>query len=159
MSQIPSNFTDGVFTITDGAAHSATLLLSNGDLAVTGIRPDGRATTKSESRGALVGLRKSARAYPQITVSAILACPLGDFEKQALGILGGFVSTSADIGDVPTNDFDFSFDYNAESRDITGDDLELLSLDYNEGDNSTISFTFEINGPMAVDGTTVITSR
>jgi len=159
MSAIPANFTDGAFTISDDAGNSATLLLSNGDLSVTGIKADGRATTKSESRGALVGLRKSARAYPQISVTAILSAPLGDFERLALGIIAGFTSTTADIGDVPTNNFDFSFDYNAESRDITGDDIELIGLDYTEGDNSSISFTFEINGPMLVDGETVISSR
>ena len=43
MSNIPANFTDGSFTITDdaGSPNSATLLMSQGDLSFSGLVPDG----------------------------------------------------------------------------------------------------------------------
>ena len=66
MSNIPANFTDGVFTITDDNSLSATLLMSNGDQALSGLVTYGRAQVVTESRGAVVGLRKGARAFPTI---------------------------------------------------------------------------------------------
>jgi hypothetical protein len=54
MSNIPANFTDGSFTITDDAANSATLLMSQGDLTVSGLVPDGRELVVSQSQGATV---------------------------------------------------------------------------------------------------------
>ena len=159
MSTIPSNFTDGVFTITDDNANSATLQCSNGDQALTGVVPNGRAVTASESRGALKGLRQAARAFPQLTVSAVLSAPADAFVLLATGLTGGFTSVAADIGDGVAVDFDMSFDYNAESRDYSGEDALLTGLDYNEGDPSNISFTFTIYGPLDVDGNAVIPLR
>jgi hypothetical protein len=159
MSNIPANFTDGVFTLTDDNSNSATLLMSQGDLSVGGLVPDGRELIVSQSRGATVGARKGARAYPTVSVSAILAGPSAAFNLLALGETAGFVSTTVDIGDYAACDFDFSFDYGAESRDITGEDAILTSIEITEGETSTIAFTFQIIGPMAVDGTDVVSAR
>jgi len=159
MSNIPANFTDGVFTITDDNSNSATLVMSQGDLSFAGLTPDGRELIVSQSRGATVGVRKGARAYPTISVSAILAGPSAAFQILALGETAGFTSTTVDLGDYAAVDFDFSFDYNAETRDITGEDAVLTAIEITEGETSTISFTFQIVGPVAFDGTTVVSAR
>ena len=159
MSTIPSSFIDGVFTITDDGGNSEILQCSNGDQALTGVMPNGRVVTPSESRGALCGLRQAARAFPQLPVSAILSAPASDFVKLALGLTAGFTSVAADIGDGVAVDFDMSFDYLAESRDYSGEDAVLTGLDYNEADPSNISFTFTIYGPMDIDGEAVIPLR
>ena len=48
MSNIPANFCDGVLTLTDDNANSATLLMSQGDLSFSGLVPDGRALIVSQ---------------------------------------------------------------------------------------------------------------
>lgn len=161
MSNIPANFTDGAFTITDDAAgpNSATLLLSQGDLSFSNLVPDGREAIVSQSRGATVGIRKGARSYPTISVSAILAGPSAAFQMLALGETVGFTSTTADLGDYAAVDFDFSFDFGAETRDITGEDAFLTAIEITEGETSTISFTFQIAGPVSFDGTAVVSAR
>jgi hypothetical protein len=161
VSNIPANFTDGSFTITDDAAgpNSATLLLSQGDLSFSNLVPDGREAIVSQSRGATVGIRKGARAYPTISVSAILAGPSAAFQILALGETAGFTSTTADLGDYAAVDFDFSFDFGAETRDITGEDAFLTAIEITEGETSTISFTFQIAGPVSFDGTAVVSAR
>lgn len=159
MSNINGNFTDGVFTLDDDGANSQTLLLSNGDWKLSGLVPGGRQIEVSETRGATTGLRQGPRAYPTITVSAKLAAPLADFQKLALGESSGFISTTADIGDARTNDGDFSCNYGAESRTFAFDDLLLTALEYSEGSPNTIAFTFQIIGPVVIDGVTVIDAR
>ncbi len=159
MSTIPSTFTDGVFTITDDNGNSATLTCSNGDQALTGVTPNGRTVAAYESRGHLCGLRQTTRAFPQLTVSAILSAPATDFVKLATGLTAGFTSVAVDIGDAVAIDLDHSFDYLAESRDYQGEDAVLTGLDYNEGDPSNISLTFTIYGPLTVDGETMIPLR
>lgn len=159
MSSIPANFRDGVLTVTDDNGNSATLLLSKGDQALTGITPEGAALVVSQSRGSVVGLRKGERTFPQLTVSAILAGPYDAFKQLVLGKTSGFVSVADDIGDYPCFDFDWSYDYDAETRDIDGDDVACLGIDFNEGEESTVSFTFQIHGPMNADGNAIISSR
>jgi hypothetical protein len=161
VSNIPANFTDGSFTITDdaGSPNSATLVMSQGDLSFSNLVPDGRELVVSQSRGATVGVRKGARAYPTISVSAILAGPSAAFQVLALGETAGFTSTTVDLGDYAANDFDFSFDYGAETRSITGDDAVLTSIEVTEGETSTISFSFQIVGPVVFDSETVVSSR
>lgn len=162
MSNIPANFTDGSFTITDdagGGPNSATLLMSQGDLSFSGLVPDGRELIVSQSRGATVGVRKGARAYPTISVSAILAGPSAAFQVLALGETAGFTSTTEDLGDYAAVDFDFSFDFGSETRSITGDDAVLTSLEITEGETSTISFSFQIVGPVSFDSEVVVSAR
>ena len=158
MSNIPANFTDGVFTLTDDNSNSATLVMSQGDLSFGGLVPDGRELIVSQSRGATVGARKGARAYPTLSVTAILAGPSAAFQILALGETAGFTSTTVAIGDYAACDFDFSFDYGAETRDITGDDAICTAIEITEGETSTISFTFQILGPVQFDGTDVVST-
>jgi len=156
MSNIPANFCDGVLTLTDDNANSATLLMSQGDLSFSGLVPDGRALIVSQSRGATVGARKGERTYPSISMTAILAGPGAAFQLLALGETAGFTSTTVAIGDYAANDLDFSFDYGAETRDITADDVICTELTITEGETSTIALTFQILGPVEFDGTSVI---
>ncbi len=159
MSLIPSSFVDGVLTLSDDGAHSEVLELAMGDMKLSGVTPDGRNIEISESRGAVVGLRKTTRAKPMLSMSAMLASPSAAFHRLALGKTSGFVSTSADIGDGLTNDLSFTFNYGAETRNITADDLLLRSWDVSEGPTSTISLNFEVIGPLELDGVSIIPSR
>lgn len=159
MSLIPSSFSDGVLTITDDGGNSATLQLSQGDTAVSGLIDAGRTPTEVQSRGRFVGLRKGARVAPTITINAILSSPSDNFHKLMLGKTAGFVSTSADIGDVATVDGTFSFNYGAESRNLTFDDAYCSAFDIAEGDPSTVSITLTIVGPVEVDGVSIIAQR
>ncbi len=159
MSNIPANFTDGVLTISDDNGNSATLVCAQGDMSLSGLMAKGRQVTASESRGGLCGLRKAARAFPQLTFSAELNAPYGEFQALALGETIGFKSVTEDIGDADCVDFDFSFDYNAESRDITSEDLHFSDLTFTEGDPSTVSFTATVYGPLELDGNNIIPSR
>ncbi len=159
MSLIPSSFSDGVLTITDDGGNSATLQLSQGDQAVSGLIADGRTPTEVQSRGRFVGLRKGARVAPTLTINAILSSPSDAFHLLAWGKTAGFVSTSADIGDVATVDGAWTFNYGAETRRMDMDDMYLQSMDIAEGDPSTVSMTFGVIGPVEVDGVAVITQR
>lgn len=159
MSLIPSSFSDGVLTITDDAGNSATLQLSQGDTAVSGLIDAGRTPTEVQSRGRFVGLRKGARVAPTLTINAILSSPSDNFHKLMLGKTAGFVSTSADIGDVATVDGTFSFNYGAESRNLTFDDAYCSAFDIAEGDPSTVSITLTVVGPVEVDGVSIIAQR
>lgn len=159
MSLIPASFSDGVLTCTDDAGNSATLQLSQGDTAVSGLIDAGRTPTEVQSRGRFVGLRKGQRVAPTLTINAVLSSPSDPFIKLLLGKTAGFVSTSADIGDVATVDGTFSFNYGAESRNVTFDDAYVQSYDINEGDPSTISITLAIVGPVEVDGVSIIAQR
>lgn len=149
MSTINGNFVDGVFTITDNAAHSATLLLSEGDFSLGPIAQDGHEITVSQTRGAVSGARKAARVLPTITVTGKLSDPGDAFVKLAQGLTAGFVSVVADIGDAIGVDWDFSFDFGAEVRDYNGDDAILTEMTVSESDPSTIAFTFQLLGPIS----------
>ena len=159
MSSIPSNFTDGVLVLTDDGGHSATLALSMGDQKLSGLVPDGRALEVYESQGAIVGARKGARARPTFTVTAMLASPTADFHRLAMGTTSGFVSTTADIGDYKACDLSYTFNYGAESRGLTADDVVLTGWEVSAGSPSTVSLSFEILGPLELDGVSVIGSR
>ncbi len=159
MSNIPGNFTDGATTLTDDNSNSATLLMPNGDQSLTGLVPDGRAAEAYESQGALVGLRKGPRGFPQFTVTAIRAAGIDAFKRLALGITAGFTSTTAGIGDYPTCDLSHSYNYGAESRVLTAQDVALTGMEETAGSPDSVSYTFTIYGPLSIDGETVISSR
>ena len=159
MSLVPANFTDGTVTLSDDAGHSESLELSDGDTSISGLLPGGAAMGVYESQGHVIGARAEARAFPTITVKGTLAAPAADFHLLALGKTAGFVSTTADIGDYAANDLDFSFDYGAESRDITADDVVLTDISFEMGTPSTVSFSFQILGPLELDGTSIIDAR
>ena len=76
-----------------------------------------------------------------------------------MGKTSGYVSTTVDIGDMVAVDFDFSFDYNGETRSYSGEDMVLTSMEITEGEVSTITFEFTIYGPLLLDAVTVISAR
>jgi hypothetical protein len=163
MSAIVSNFTDGVITASDDAGHSATLTLSVGDFSLDGLMPDGRQVTVTESRGAVVGARKAARARPTFTMSATLSSPSAAFQMLVLGETSGFTSVLTSIGDAVGFDLAVSMNYGAESRSFAIQDAMCTGISIKEGDPSTISFSGEILGPVSVTGSegtfTLIASR
>tara|TARA_R110000868_G_scaffold58014_1_gene178948 strand:+ start:91 stop:582 length:492 start_codon:yes stop_codon:yes gene_type:complete len=152
MSTIPSNFADGVWTITDDAGHSATLALSAGDFTIGGLAPAGRTLTVTESRGAVVGARLAARAIPTFSGSATLSSPAAAFQMLALGETAGFTSVLATIGDGIGVNMAFSTNYGAESRSWAAEDAVFDTLEVKEGDPSTITYSGRILGPLSVTG-------
>jgi hypothetical protein len=152
VSAIPSNFADGVWTITDDAGHSATLALSAGDFAISGFAPSGRALTVTESRGAVVGARLAGRAIPTFSGSATLSSPAAPFQMLALGETAGFTSVLATIGDGIGVDMAFSANYGAESRSWAIQDAVFDTVEVKEQDPSTITYSGRILGPVSVTG-------
>jgi len=164
MSTVNANFCDGVFTITDDAAHSQTLNLSEGDLTITYDAQGGRQVTVSETRGAVTGVRRAARQIATISMTAKLADPGAPFQTLAMGQTAGYVSTVADLGDARGLDWSFSFPFGAALRSFYGQDLIFGEITITEGDPSTISFSGQIIGPVySTDSTngikTLVASR
>jgi len=157
MSLIPSNFRDGVVTITDASAGplTATLQLPAGDQALTGVKPGGAESEVYESQGHIVGLRQGKRALPQFSVSGTLAAALDSFKELAMGVTAGFVSTTAAIGDYPTVDLSWSYDYGAETRVVLAEDV-AFSFDDSAGSPSSTKWTATIHGKLTIDGTDII---
>jgi hypothetical protein len=160
VKDIISTFVDGSITIDDDNSNSATLAKMAGDVAVSGLMPSGRQASVAETQGALTGVRKGARAFPSISCSGQLADFSDAFHKLAMGITAGFTSTTADIGDYPTVDLTFAADYSTDTREIVASDCRLTEFSMQQGDpTSTVNFTFEVLGPLTIDGDTYIASR
>ena len=96
-STIVKNFTDGAITGADDNGNSGTVNCAAGDFSVSGLMADGRNVADYESRGSLCSVRKTTRAYPQISFSAHYreAWDASGFKALALGMTAGFVSTQA----------------------------------------------------------------
>jgi len=148
MSNINANFTDGVLTISDDAAHSQTLLLSEGDWSLEYDAQCGHEITISQTRGGVSGVRRAARRIATMSMTAKLADPGAPFQTLAEGQTGGFVSTVADIGDANGLDWSFTFSLGAQLRKYYGEDAIFGAISIKEADPSTISFTAEIIGPI-----------
>ena len=154
MSTVSANFTDGVFTITDAAGHSATLAASEGDISLEYTAQGGREITVSESRGVVTSVRKAKRKLGKITMSARLTDPGEAFVRLAEGKTAGYVSVVADLGDANGVDWSFTFSYGAQVRSYFGDDAIFGSISVTEGDPSKISFTADLIGPMSSNDST-----
>ena len=153
------NFTDAVVTIDDDGGNSNTLPLLIGTVSWSGLTPDGRELETYEVRGGLTGARKGARSYPEVTIEAQVARMDDDFYQQAMGVLAGFVSTTADIGDMPANDLTIDESYSTDSRVSIGEDAVLTEWSYSGGSPGKVSMTFKVLGPLSIDGTTYVSSR
>lgn len=163
MSNIIGNFTDGVVTASDDASHSATLVLSMGDFALSGMQPTGRSQDEFQSRGAFVGLRQGKRVYPTGSVSGHLASPTDTFNMLVMGKTSGFVSTVLTIGDGKAVDLAFTATYGSETRSWGMQDV-VFTRDVQEGDpGNSISYSFVVYGPITETGSegafTTIASR
>lgn len=158
-STIVKNFTDGQLTATDDAAHSATLLYSQGNYGLSGLRADGREVTAYESRGSITSVRRTTRAKPTISVSGQLteAYSATSFRELCLGMAAGFVSTLASKGDAKSVDLAFTFNYGAETHTLTCEDC-VVAVDRTEGDPSEDSFSFDVFGRVLEDGVPVIST-
>ena len=154
MSTINANFTDGVLAITDNAAHSASLALSEGDFSLEYDAQGGREITISESRGAVTGVRKGKRKIGKLTCTAKLADPGEAFIRLAEGKTAAYSSVVADLGDANGVDWSFTFSYGAQVRSYFGEDAIFGAITVTESDPSTISFTADLIGPMSSNDTT-----
>lgn len=119
MSLIPSIGLDTEVTVTDAAGHSETLQLHMSDHNLDAFEPGGAELLIFESAGHVVGARKGGRVFPTMTVSAMSAAGLSDFEMLIFGLTSGFVSTGVAIGDAVMTSTTIQFSYGAESRGYT----------------------------------------
>ena len=152
-SLIVKNFADGALTGDDAGGHSNTLLYSQGNLSVSGLRSDGRNVSHYESRGSRTSSRMTTRAYAQVTVSRQYPeayAPAG-MKELALGRTAGFVSTTAATGDIDTIDLTFTSHYDAETHTWVFEDCEA-EAGFTEGDPSEESFTWNCLGKITLDG-------
>jgi hypothetical protein len=154
----PRNFTDGVITGTDDGGNSETvpLLVS---LSWDGLVPDGRELEVYQAQGAVTGARKGARAYPTVTIE-IQAASLDDpFFRLINGIIAGFTSTTADIGDYAAIDLSIDESYSTDTRISTWQDCIVTGEPYTGGSPGSVSITFQVLGPVTIDGDTWVSSR
>ena len=156
-STIVKNFTDGASTGADDTGNSGTVNCAAGDFSVSGLMADGRNVADYESRGSLCSVRKTTRAYPQISFSAHYreAWDASGFKALALGMTAGFVSTLASKGDADAIDITFTSNYDAETHTWVFEDC-VATFDFTEGDPSAESYTFDVKGKVSLDGNDVI---
>lgn len=146
------NFVDGVLTASDGTTPTPLDLVvpyCNGDFSASGINAEQAEHSVYMSRGAVVGLRHTN--FKPITGSfSIMVDEFTDGTLERLtdlimgtGVYAARVSTSADIGDVPTLGLVFTSG--------TGATMTLsrvyFELDTSEGDPNTITFNFTSYAP------------
>lgn len=155
----PRNFTDATVTLNDDAAHSAAIPLLIGSVKWSGLVPSGREGEVYQTQGVTTGARLGARVYPEVTIEAQVARLDDNAYEQAMGVLSGFVSTTADIGDQKANDLEIDESYSTDTRLSTWDDAILTSWEYTAGSPGQISMTFQVLGPVVIDGTTFIAAR
>lgn len=158
-ADIVGNFTDGSVTIDDDNSNSATLAKFLGNCAMANYKPNGRETVVAEAQGALVGLRRGARAYPTFTFSGYCGDFDHAFHRLAAGKTAGFTSTTADIGDKETVDLTFSADYDTDTRTMVAEDCELDDWSYTQGEPAEVSFSFIVRGKLTIDGVEYIDAR
>lgn len=160
MSTIPGNFTDGTITAADDGGNSESLPCFNGDFSVTLPGNDGRSNDLVQAQGAYKGARKGERVPVTMTFTGIAHDPDIDFHKLVTGVIGGFTSVTADIGDSVAFDLTFDGSYGAETRTFVLSDCFLDSYVLAQGSpNSTMSFSVTCIGPVTINGTTYISSR
>jgi hypothetical protein len=158
MSDINGNFSDGQFTLTDAAGHSATLVAPNGDCSISGVVIDGREVEHYESRGATTGLRLGKRKLPTISVSAIAANPSNVFDDLNWGRTSGYISTAASIGDAKSCTLDCIFDYNGEVRSYRFERCYSTGVDRKQGSPDAKTYNWTCAGSIWINGTIVYTA-
>jgi hypothetical protein len=73
LSTVVKHFTDGTFTITDGAALSLVVRFCVGDFSISGLKAKLRETAAYQARGVLTSVRHGARTFPTFTFTAQMA--------------------------------------------------------------------------------------
>jgi len=154
----PGNFTDGQVTASDDGGNSEILALFMGDFSIS-TKPGGRETEAYEAQGHLTGLRDGARFFATITFTAQHAEYDDDFEQLVNGVIAGFVSVTADIGDRAAFDLAFDGSYGADSRTLTAEDCVLDTFDMSQGSPSNKSFSVICYGPITINGRLYVPAR
>lgn len=154
----PRNFTDGTVTATDDGGNSETAPLLT-SISWDGLVPQGREAEVYQAQGATTGKRKGARAYPTVTIEMQAASLDDEFFALCWGTIAGFTSTTADIGDYPSVDLSIDESYSTSSRISTWQDCHVTGAPYAGGSPGTVTVTFEVTGPVTIDGDTWVPSR
>ena len=148
------HFTDGSLLGTDGAAHSMTIPLGQGDIKIDGLSADQVDIKAYQVRGILTSLRKGEQTFPTVSFSAALADLSSAADDTACDFLlkrnkySGNTSTSASLGDVYTVDLTFTI----EATALDGADHTVAMTDVHieaaiaEGEPNTLSFQGTIYG-------------
>jgi len=154
----PGNFTDGQVTASDDGGNSEILALFMGDWSISS-KPSGRETEAYEAQGHLTGLRKGARFFSTITFTSQSAEYDPAFKQLMMGVIAGFVSVTADIGDREAVDIAFDGSFGADSRTLTAEDCVLDTLDEAQGSPSNRSFSVICYGPITENGRLYVPTR
>ena len=154
------NFTDVVMSASDDGGNSATLALGLGTTSWSGLKHNGREAGVYQARGATSVIRREARAYPTLTITAQLARTDDNFALITRGEIAGYVSTTADIGDYATFDLTIDRSYKTNSRISTFDDCycDDITIDIPDGGPATVTLSVTVLGKVVMDGETVIAS-
>ena len=153
-------FADGGVTVTDDGGNSATLAKITGTYTVSDLHPGGRDAIVVQTQGAYIGDRLGPRVPVKVSISAKIARFDEDAFKIMEGSIAGFVSTTADIGDVPRFDLQIDESYGADSRVWTFDDCRAtVSYSQNADSEAEVSIEIECIGPVVRDGVTIIAAR
>lgn len=157
-----AHINDGQVTFSDDGGHSAVLEGFVGDFSLDNLMPDGAVTDVSEVRGAVEGARKGARARPTLTVNGTVRRVMSDAGKLIYGKTSGFVSTVADIGDAVAIDIELSY-VGATSDTVRvctfRDCIVTSGTITGASPANTRALTFEVLGPVVIDGETIIAAR
>lgn len=155
------NFTDLVVTATDDDGHSATLVLYQGDLGISGVVPGGRTPETLDSQGEWAGSRRGPRSYPTITFGGTVQATsaMSAFEKLLSGLTAGFVSVTDDVSDFPAVDLSIIWTHHGQTQTILAEDVECDGIDTKDGSPVSKSYSLAVRGPYTENGETIIASR
>ena len=160
-STIVKTNADGTISIKDGTGTPVvfTSAFSQGDLTVDGITQAQRVVTPYEARGVFKGARLGARAYPSGSFTAMLTdvsdgtdTTLIDFVLRQ-NAYSGNISTGATSGDAYLVTITLTIEGtdhgDAADHTIVLDDC-VASVDFSEGDPSSLSISFTCYGTIAL---------
>ena len=151
------NFRDGAIILTDGAGHSLTVPLDQGDVAISPLSADMTEVSVYQSRGRTKSIRRTTDIQPTITFSAHLnrlsRSSLGTPSKPALldfirrrGAYASNVRSSSICGDVYVIDVKWQLS-TPDGTEYVECRAVHFTADLAEGDPDTISLSGTIYDP------------
>jgi hypothetical protein len=154
------SFADAQITISDDGGNSAVLGGVTGNISVSGMVPQGRGSVVVQAQGANTGARLGERVNPTVSITGNARRFDSDAQKIAMGVIAGYVSTTADIGDDVRCDIELDDSVSTDTRLCTFDDARVtFSYTVSPGGTGEFTMEFEPIGPVVLDGVTYIPAR
>lgn len=158
-SSVIKNNCDGTITVTNGVL-TTTARFDSGDFAFQGLKRKFRETAAYQTRGILHSVRHTARMFPTLSFSAMMANLTSASNNDVMDAVlrrGAWAAAASTLGanaDVYTLNVSWTIEGTAlgDSSDHVGtfNDVEL-SVDGSEGDPNSISFSGTVYGSTAGD--------